>query len=85
MAAEALAQGLKWLVVVDTQRRLVLAQEACSGPYNGSAMLHTLMDTARAITPVSLILADAGFDSGQNHRHVREQLGAVRRRRARAS
>jgi hypothetical protein len=30
---------LKWLVVVDTQKQLVLAQEACSGPYNGSAML----------------------------------------------
>lgn len=30
---------LKWLVLVDTQSQLVLAQEACSGPYNGSAML----------------------------------------------
>jgi hypothetical protein len=30
---------LKWLVVGDTQSQLVLAQEACSGPYNGSAML----------------------------------------------
>ena len=33
---------LKWLVLVDTQSQLVLAQEACSGPYNGSAMLRPL-------------------------------------------
>jgi len=26
---------LKWLVVVDTDRQMVLAQEACSGPYSG--------------------------------------------------
>jgi hypothetical protein len=31
---------LKWLVVVVTDRQMMLAQdEACSGPYNGSAML----------------------------------------------
>ncbi len=30
---------LKWFVVVDTDRQILLAQEACSGPYNGSAML----------------------------------------------
>lgn len=32
---------LKWLILIDTQRQLVLAQEACSGPYNGSAMLRS--------------------------------------------
>jgi hypothetical protein len=36
---------LKWLVVVDTERQVVLAQEACSGPYNGSAMLRPLVST----------------------------------------
>jgi hypothetical protein len=25
---------IKWLVVVDTDRQMVLAQQACSGPYN---------------------------------------------------
>ena len=68
---------LKWLVVVDTKRRIVLAQEACSGPYNGSAMLRPLVDAAHAVTPLSVVLADAEFDSERNHRHVREQLGAV--------
>jgi Transposase domain (DUF772) len=43
---------LKWLVVVDTDRQMVLAQEACSGPYNGSAMLRPLVDAAHEVTPI---------------------------------
>ena len=69
---------LKWLILIDTQRQLVLAQEACPGPYNGSAMLRsTGGQSAHAVTPLGLVLADAEFDSEQNHRHVRERLGAV--------
>jgi Transposase DDE domain/Transposase domain (DUF772) len=68
---------LKWLVVVDTDRQILLAQEACSGPYNGSAMLRPLTDTAREAVPLGVVLADAEFDSEHNHRHVRERLGAV--------
>lgn len=67
---------LKWLIVVDTKRQIVLAQEACSGPYNGSAMLRPLADAAHKVTPLSVVLADAEFDSEQNHRYVREQLKA---------
>ncbi len=37
---------LKWLIVVDTKRQILLAQEACSGPYNGSAMLRPLTEAA---------------------------------------
>jgi hypothetical protein len=68
---------LKWLVVVDTQSQLVLAQEACSGPYNGSAMLRPLADVAHALSPFDWLLADAEFDSERNHRHVREKIGAL--------
>lgn len=68
---------LKWLILIDTRPQLVLAQEACSGPYNGSAMLRPLVDSAHAVTPLGLVLADAEFDSEQNHCHVRERLGAV--------
>ena len=72
---------LKWLVVVDTDRQVLLAQEACSGPYNGSAMLLgplVVDDGAHEVTPLDLVLADAEFDSEQNHRHVRERLAAAR-------
>jgi hypothetical protein len=68
---------LKWLVVVDTQSQLVLAQEACSGPYNGSAMLRPLADVAHALSPFGWLLADAEFDSERNHRHVRQKIGAL--------
>jgi len=68
---------LKWLVVVDTDRQMVLAQEACSGPYNGSAMLRPLVDATHLVTPIGMVLADAEFDSEQNHRHVRERLAAT--------
>ena len=68
---------LKWLVVVDTDRQVLLAQQACSGPYNGSAMLRPLTDTAQETVPLGVVLADAEFDSEHNHRHVRERLGAV--------
>jgi hypothetical protein len=37
---------LEWLVVVDNQSQLVLAQESYSGLYNGSAMLRSLADAA---------------------------------------
>jgi hypothetical protein len=68
---------LKWLVVVDTDRQMVLTQEACSGPYNGSAMLRPLVDAAHEVTPLGVVLADAEFDSEHNHRHVRKQLAAA--------
>lgn len=68
---------LKWLVVVDTQSQLVLAQEACSGPYNGSAMLRPLADVAHTLSPFGWLLADAEFDSERNHRHVRQKIGAL--------
>jgi hypothetical protein len=67
---------LKWLVVVDTERQVVLAQEeACSGPCNGSAMSRPLVEAAHAVTPLSPVLvAEAEFDGEQNHRFVRERL-----------
>jgi len=35
-----------------------------------------LVAEAHALRPVGLVLADAEFDSEQNHRFVRDQLGA---------
>ena len=69
---------LKWLVVVVTDRQMMLAQdEARSGPYNGSAMLRAIVDAAHAVTPRGVVLADAEFDSKHNHCHVRERLAAA--------
>jgi hypothetical protein len=68
---------LKWLFVVETDHQMVLAQEACSGPYNGSAMLRPLVDAAHEVTPIGVILVDAELDREHNHRHVRDRLAAV--------
>jgi hypothetical protein len=65
---------LKWLIVVDTKRQIGLAQEACSGPYDGSALVRPLVEAAHEATPLGVVLADAEFDSEQNHHHVRERL-----------
>jgi Transposase DDE domain len=67
---------LKWLVVVDLQRQLVLAQKAHAGPTNDGANLRPLLDTAHTVSSISLVLADAEFDSELNHTHIRQRLGA---------
>ncbi len=68
---------LKWLIVVDTKRQVLLAQEACSGPCSGSAMLRPVTEVTRETTPLSVVVADTQFSSEQNHRRVYEGLGAV--------
>lgn len=67
---------LKWLVVVDVQRQLVLAQKAHAGPTNDGANLRPLVDAAHTVHAIGLVLADAEFDSELNHTHIRERLQA---------
>lgn len=62
---------LKWLVVVDVPRRVVLAQVAKRGPTNDSATLRPLVDAAQLVAPLQRVLADAEFDSERNHQHIR--------------
>lgn len=66
----------KWAVVVDVVRHIVLAQSARQGPCNDSATLRPLVSAARRAAPISVVLADAEFDSELNHQHVREVIGA---------
>ena len=63
---------LKWVVVVETQHQILLAQIAKRGPYNDCALLRPLVDIAHQVTPASYVLADGEFDSERNHRHIRE-------------
>ncbi len=62
---------------VNTKPQVLMAQEACSGPYNGSATLRPLTKATRRVAPLSVVLAGAEFDSEHNHRRVHERLGAV--------
>ena len=67
---------LKWTVVVDVPRRLILAQVARQGPYNDCATLRPLVDAASQVVAIGTVLADAEFDSERNHQHIRQRLGA---------
>ena len=67
---------LKWLVRVDVDRQLILAQAARTGPWNDCANLPLLVEAANQVAPIGLVLADAEFDSERNHTYIRQQLGA---------
>ena len=67
---------LKWLIVVDVDRQIILAQRARQGPWCDTRALPGLVDAASRTTPIGVVLADAEFDSEANHRHVRGALGA---------
>ena len=67
---------LKWLIVVDVDRQIILAQRARQGPWCDTRALPGLVDSASRTMPIGVVLADAEFDSEANHRHVRGTLGA---------
>jgi len=67
---------LKWLIVVDVERQIILAQSARQAPWNDCATLPVLLGKAHQHTPVGCVLADAEFDSERNHTFCRQQLHA---------
>src|SRR6202451_2970323 len=67
---------LKWLIVVDVDRQIILAQRARQGPWCDTRALPGLVDAASRTMPIGVVLADAEFDSEANHRHVSGTLGA---------
>lgn len=66
---------LKWLIVVDVGRHLLLAQTAHAGPANDCWRLPPLVEQAHQLTPLKALLADGEFDSERNHQYVRQSLG----------
>ena len=67
---------LRWIMAVDVDRRLIVAQTARRGPSNDCATLRPLVDAAHQRMPIALVLADAEFDSERDHRHIRQTLQA---------
>lgn len=67
---------LKWVIVVDVQQQILLAQRAQQGPGSDVRALPGLLDVAAQSAPIHLVLADAEFDSEPNHQHIRQRLGA---------
>src|SRR5690348_4314790 len=72
------AYWLKWVVVADVERQLILAQTAHRAPTNDSQQLRVLCatPTVRAHR-VRCVLADKEFDAEANHRFVHEVLHAT--------
>jgi hypothetical protein len=68
---------MKLVVSVDIRRLVITSQLAHEGPTNDTASLPALVEGARRLGPVSLVLADAEFDSGQNHDYVRNEVHAM--------
>jgi hypothetical protein len=48
---------LKWLVVGDLHRQLLLAQKAHAGPTNDGDNLHPLIDNAHGVSAIGPVLA----------------------------
>ena len=67
---------LKWVIVVDVQQQILLAQRAHQGPGSDVRFLPPLLDVAARGAPIRVVLADAEFDSEPNHQHIRQRLGA---------
>ena len=67
---------LKWVIVVDVQQQILLAQRAHQGPGSDVRALPGLLDVAARGAPLRLVLADAEFDSEPNHEYIRQRLGA---------
>jgi hypothetical protein len=67
---------LKWLVVVDLDKQIILAQRGRQAPWCDCRALPELVDAASRVTRIGLVLADAEFDTEQNHQHIRQRLGA---------
>jgi hypothetical protein len=67
---------LKWLIVVDVQQQILLAQRARQARGCDPPALPGLLDVAARGAPIGVVLADAEFDSEANHQHIRQCLGA---------
>lgn len=75
------AWWLKWLVVADVRRQLILAQTAHRAPTNDSRQLPALLSApvvqayAQA-HQIAWVVADKEFDAERNHRFIHEVLHA---------
>lgn len=68
---------LKWLIVADLDRQIILAQRGRQAPWCDTRSLPALVDAASRVLPIGVVLADAEFDTEQNHQHIRQRLGAL--------
>ena len=73
---ERFRHWVKFLIVGDLDRQIILAQFSRQAPHVDTNTLPLLVDAASRVAPIGLVLADAEFDTEKNHRHIREVVGA---------
>ena len=62
--------------MADIDQQLLLAQRGRQAPWCDCRALPELVDAANRTVPLGVVLADAEFDTEQNHQHIRQRLGA---------
>src|SRR5258706_11285380 len=66
---------LKWLIVVDVKKQIVLAQRARQGPWGDTRAPPGVLGAAAPRAPPRLGLAHAEFDFATHHPHIPPRLG----------
>jgi len=66
----------KWTLVIDTRTHLVLGMVVDRGPLPDDIEFDRAVTSAHTRQPFSELLADAGYDSEDHHRLIREDLHA---------
>jgi len=67
---------VKTSLLVELSQRFIVAQQVSVGPENDGPALRALLVSAQHLLPISLVLADAGYDSERNHQFIRQVIGA---------
>jgi hypothetical protein len=70
------AHWLKWLLAVDTARRLIVAQDPHRGPLNDVRRLPGVLAALPEALAVAWVVADREFDREANHQYIHRVLGA---------
>ena len=66
---------VKLTVVSDNASHLITGSTVGKGPSNDCVYLPEAISQAASHLPIKVLLADAGYDSENNHRFCREELG----------
>lgn len=67
---------LKSSLLVDVPGRFLVGHQVSIGPENDGPVLRELLRAAQHLLPISVVLADAGYDSERNHQFIRQVVGA---------
>ena len=74
-AVKRIRKYLKTALIVELRKQLIVAQKLRRGPSNDAKDFIPLLKKACKVSPIKLAVGDKGYDSEENHRASREELG----------